>query len=129
MAYPLEITADDLAFNKVVSRSIDFFTSSISSVNGKDQKSTGFYLSQNYPSPFNPGTIISWQLSRKLSGSKVTLKIYDVLGREVVTLVNEEKPAGNYSVKFDASRLSSGMYFYRLQAGNYIQTKKMMLLK
>jgi hypothetical protein len=85
-----------------------------------------FNLSQNYPNPFNPGTTISYQL--KLSGH-VTLKVYDLLGNEVATLVNEEKPAGIYSVVFDAGKLSSGIYLYKLQAGNFVETKKMTLLK
>lgn len=85
-----------------------------------------FKLYQNYPNPFNPSTIISWQSP---VGSWQTLKIYDVLGREVATLVNEEKPVGKYEVNFDASKLSSGVYFYRLQAGSFVSIKKMMVLK
>ena len=87
---------------------------------------TSFSLLQNYPNPFNPSTIISWQLP---ASSYVTLKVYDILGREVATLVNEEKTAGNYKVPFDAKNLASGIYFYRLKAGNYISVKKMILLK
>jgi hypothetical protein len=85
-----------------------------------------FILHQNYPNPFNPRTKISWQspVSRHQ-----TLKIYDVLGNEVANLVNEYKPAGRYEVDFNASSLSSGIYFYKLQAGSFIQTKKMILLK
>ncbi|MBK7631175.1 MAG: T9SS type A sorting domain-containing protein [Ignavibacteriales bacterium] len=85
-----------------------------------------FYLSQNYPNPFNPSTKISWQ--SPIAGNQ-TLKIYDVLGNEVETLVNEYKPAGSYEVEFNASSLSSGIYFYKLQAGEFIQTRKMILLK
>jgi len=89
-----------------------------------------FMLEQNYPNPFNPGTIIGWQLPE---GSKVTLKIYDVLGNEVTTLINEYKPAGRYEVEFNPvsaiGHLASGIYFYRLTAGSYISTKKMILLK
>ncbi|MCK9211828.1 MAG: T9SS type A sorting domain-containing protein [Ignavibacteriaceae bacterium] len=87
---------------------------------------TKFSLSRNYPNPFNPSTTISWQLA---ASSFVTLKVYDVLGKEVATLVNNELQAGTYSVNFDASNLSSGTYFYELRAGNFIQTKKMLLLK
>jgi|WetSurMetagenome_2_1015567.scaffolds.fasta_scaffold16044_1 photosystem II stability/assembly factor-like uncharacterized protein len=86
----------------------------------------GFALDQNFPNPFNPSTIISYQLP--VSGD-VTLKVYDVLGNEVATLVNEEKPAGSYEVKFDATGLSSGIYFYKLQVGSLVETKKMLLLK
>ncbi|GBD91672.1 hypothetical protein BMS3Abin04_02404 [bacterium BMS3Abin04] len=85
-----------------------------------------FELSQNYPNPFNPTTIINYKLSHK---NNVTLKIYDALGNEVTTLVNGVKPAGSYNVKFDASNLASGLYIYRIQAGNFTQQKKMMLLK
>ncbi len=85
-----------------------------------------YHLSQNYPNPFNPTTTISYQLS---AFSRVKLKVYNMLGREVATLVNEEKAPGNYEVKFDGSNLSSGVYFYRMQVGNFTQTKKFVLLK
>jgi len=94
--------------------------------NNSDIKPTNFSLSQNYPNPFNPVTSIKYSVS---SMENVTLKVYDILGNEVVTLVNENKSAGNYDVEFDASKLSSGVYFYRLKAGSFIQTKKMVLLK
>lgn len=87
---------------------------------------TQFYLSQNYPNPFNPTTKIEFQIS---NAGPVSLRIYDILGREVATLINEEKPAGNYEVEFDGGNLSSGVYFYKLQAGDFIQTKKMILLR
>ena len=85
-----------------------------------------FSLNQNYPNPFNPTTTISYDLS---ANSFVTLKVYDILGREVATLVNERENAGTYSVKFDGSRLASGIYFYRLTAGSYISTRKLALMK
>jgi photosystem II stability/assembly factor-like uncharacterized protein len=85
-----------------------------------------FFLSQNYPNPFNPGTKISWQ--SPISGWQ-TLKVYDVLGSEVAVLVNEYKAAGRYDLEFNSSRLSSGVYFYQLRAGNFIDTKKMILMK
>ncbi len=85
-----------------------------------------FSLEQNYPNPFNPGTVISW---KSPVSSRQTLKVYDVLGREVATLVNEYKPAGTYQVEFNASKLPSGIYFYRLNAGSFTQTKKMILIK
>ncbi len=91
---------------------------------------TEYKLEQNYPNPFNPSTKISWQAP--VSGWQ-TLKVYDVLGNEVATLVNEFRPAGSYEVEFKSTvgsnRLANGVYFYRLQAGNYIETKKMILLK
>mgnify|MGYP001399001311 CR=1 FL=1 len=85
-----------------------------------------FLVSQNYPNPFNPSTKISWQ--SPVSGWQ-TLKVYDVLGKEVATLVNEYKPMGRYEVEFDASHLSSGVYFYQLRAGEYVEIKKMILMK
>jgi hypothetical protein len=86
----------------------------------------GFELMQNYPNPFNPTTKISWQSP---VSSWQTLKVYDVLGNEVATLVNEEKEAGYHSIDFNASELPSGVYFYQLKAGSFMETKKMMLLK
>ncbi len=90
-----------------------------------------FVLKQNYPNPFNPTTTIEYSIpnvgSKNLS--PVQLKIYDVLGREITTLVNQRKSPGNYSVKFDASNLPSGTYFYTLRVGNFVSTKKMILMK
>jgi len=83
-------------------------------------------LSQNYPNPFNPSTTIKFELPK---ASIVTLSLYDILGREVSELVNEKKNAGWYEVKFDAAGLSSGVYFYRLRAGDFTQTKRLLLLK
>ena len=85
-----------------------------------------FDLRQNYPNPFNPVTVISFQVPVL---SYVTLKIYDILGREIASLISEEKNAGNYKVKFNGNSLPSGIYFYKLSAGDYFQTKKMLLLK
>jgi len=85
-----------------------------------------FILHQNYPNPFNPRTSISWQ--SPLRGWQ-TLRVYDVIGNEIASLVNEEMPAGRYEVDFDASGLTSGIYFYRLKVGNFVETKKMTLLK
>ncbi|MEP0862183.1 MAG: T9SS type A sorting domain-containing protein [Ignavibacterium sp.] len=88
-----------------------------------------FQLNQNYPNPFNPSTKISWQ--SPVSGY-TTLKVYDVLGKEVATLVNEYRNAGSYEVEFNVGQtfsLSSGIYFYKLQVGEFIQTKKMILAK
>ncbi len=85
-----------------------------------------FGLLQNYPNPFNPTTVISYQLP--VSGH-VKLVVVDMLGREVITLVNDEKSAGNYDVKFDGSRMTSGVYFYKITAGDFSQIKKMTLVK
>ena len=92
-----------------------------------------FSLEQNYPNPFNPSTTIKYTIPNValsgVEGSRVILKIYDVLGNEIATLVNENKPAGNYEVTFDAKNLSSGIYYCKLQAGSFNQTIKMILLK
>ncbi|MBV6421184.1 MAG: hypothetical protein DAHOPDDO_02457 [Ignavibacteriaceae bacterium] len=92
-----------------------------------------FKLEQNYPNPFNPTTTIQYQIPASPNPSKggafVSLKIYDILGSEVVTLVNAEQKPGYYEVEFNASHLASGMYVYRLQAGEYISTKKMLMIK
>jgi hypothetical protein len=94
-----------------------------------------FRLEQNYPNPFNPSTKIKYQIplgfaaSPFSKGGFVTLKVYDILAREVATLVNEEKPVGTYEVTWYAEQLPSGVYFYQLKAGDFISTKKMLLLK
>lgn len=94
---------------------------------------TKFKLGQNYPNPFNPVTVITYALPNHEAGSMnqelVTLKVFNLLGQEVATLVNETQPPGNYSVQWNSSNNPSGMYFYRLQAGNYIETKKLILLR
>ncbi len=94
-----------------------------------------FELSQNYPNPFNPSTKIQYTIAKSPllggdgRGGLVALKVYDILGREVTVLVNEQQKPGYYEVQFNASGLTSGIYFYKLQAGSYIQTKKMLLLR
>jgi photosystem II stability/assembly factor-like uncharacterized protein len=85
-----------------------------------------FSLSQNYPNPFNPVTKINFAIQKQ---GLVTLKVYDMLGREVASLLNETKAAGHYTVEFDASKLSSGIYFYKLQTGSFTSIKKMVLVK
>lgn len=94
---------------------------------------TQYFLEQNYPNPFNPSTVIRYQIPES---GLVSLKVYDLLGREITTLVDEHKPAGSYDVKFDGSKLSSGVYIYQIksstndeQAGNYMDMKKMILIK
>ena len=85
-----------------------------------------YALNQNYPNPFNPNTIISYSIPKP---KFVSIKIYDVLGREIETLVNEERPGGTYKIQFNGSDLSSGIYYYRMQAGSFVETKKLILLK
>jgi hypothetical protein len=100
--------------------------------NNLTKLSSRFKLEQNYPNPFNPSTTIKYSIPVGAnSNSPVQLKIYDILGNEIATLVNETKQSGNYEVKFDAGKygLSSGIYFYQLKAGNFVQTKKLILLK
>jgi enterochelin esterase-like enzyme len=97
-----------------------------SSVAEKEELISTYNLAQNYPNPFNQSTIISYQLA---VGSQVTLKVYDIRGNEVATLVNEEKSAGNYTVLFSGNILSSGVYIYKIQAGSFSETKKFTLMK
>lgn len=85
-----------------------------------------FQLSQNYPNPLNPTTVINYEIPET---GHVSLMIFDILGREVETLINEEKPAGKYEIKFDGTRFASGVYFYQLKSGNFVSTKKLILLK
>lgn len=98
----------------------------ITEVRGEEIHPTAFKLEQNYPNPFNPSTKISWQSP---VNAHQTLKIYDVLGNEVTTLVNEYRSAGNFEIEFNASGLSSGIYFYQLKVGEFISTKKMVLIR
>ena len=85
-----------------------------------------YILEQNYPNPFNPSTVITYELPVL---TIVTLKVYDLIGREVKTLVSDRQSAGIHSVTFNASNLTSGVYFYRLQAGSFTGSRKLLLLK
>jgi hypothetical protein len=98
----------------------------LTSVNSEGTLPASISLEQNYPNPFNPVTKINYSVPQF---GLVTIKVYDVLGKEVATLVNEEKSVGNHQVDFSGYRLSSGVYFYKLQAGSFVETKKMQLLK
>jgi len=95
-------------------------------ISGNVQTPSSYSLFQNYPNPFNPKTVISYQLA---VNSFAKLKVYDILGNEIATLVNEKQNAGSYSVSFDGSNLSSGMYYYKLESGSFTETKKMILIK
>jgi glucuronoarabinoxylan endo-1,4-beta-xylanase len=90
------------------------------------EKPTTFLLEQNFPNPFNPSTTIRFQMP---NDGHVSLKVFDLLGREVATLVNETRTAGVYDEVFNASSLASGIYVYRLQAGDYTASKKLILLR
>lgn len=99
-------------------------------VDDKVLTNTDYKLFQNFPNPFNPSTIITFQVFVQ---SSVSLIVYDIIGNQVATLLNEEKPAGKYTVNFDASNtgklLSSGIYYYKMRAGNFSEIKKMVLIK
>ena len=101
----------------------EIITSVDNSVQNKPER---FSLGQNFPNPFNPSTTIKYSIPKN---SLVRLKVYNILGEEVAILVNEEKPVGTYEVKFNATNLPSGVYFYRLQAGSFVETKKMIIIK
>lgn len=98
----------------------------VTQINGSDIVISDYALFQNYPNPFNPTTTISFQLPE---AGKVALKVYNILGKEVATLINGNKDAGKHSITFDASALSSGVYFYKLEANNFVSTKKLILMK
>ncbi len=112
---------------------IELFYNSLTDVNEEDQFIKDFSLSQNYPNPFNPTTTIKYSLpfqrEMKSTVKNVTLKVYDILGKEIVILVNEIQKSGNHQVSFNGNDLSSGVYFYRLQAGEFTETKKLLLMK
>lgn len=136
-SFPFEVlsmAADKDGYMYVGTNGLYKSQSQITTVSDHELPPTTFTLHQNYPNPFNPSTVISYQLP---VNSVVTLKVFDLLGREVATLVNEEKPAGSYTVQFKGTDLSSGVYFYRMQArqteggqaGNFSQVKKLLLQK
>jgi hypothetical protein len=117
--------------NPVVVRKITIPDSVVSVNTSETSIPTEFKLYQNYPNPFNPSTKIQYSV---ISTQKVTLNVYDILGNEVALLVNEQKQPGTYEVEFNVGQdsspdLSSGIYFYQLKSGNYIETKKMILMK
>ncbi len=105
---------------------VKYFPNEPSAVEQSINNPVGFSLEQNYPNPFNPSTIIKYSIPEL---SKVVIKVYNALGKEITTLVNEEKPAGVYDLKMNAAGLASGVYFYQLRAGDVVQTKKMILLR
>jgi hypothetical protein len=109
--------------NKIWKRNLPRFITDVDDLNFTFYS---FHLEQNYPNPFNPTTSIQYQVS---SNTQVSLKVYDVLGSEVASLVDEYKPAGSYEVIFNATELSSGIYFYKLQTGSLVDSKKMIYLK
>jgi hypothetical protein len=132
---PNEYFEDTLKFVFSFKGGKEYFFSKIIPISGEGHPSavedekilpTKYVLYQNYPNPFNPSTAINYQIP--VAGN-VILKTFDVLGNEVAILVDKYNPAGNYAIVFDASKLSSGIYFYQLKAGEFIETKKMILMK
>ncbi len=123
---PIGITKSGYVFAAVNNKIYKYIDQTTDIKEKHPEISTKYSLGQNYPNPFNPSTTISFSIPQT---QFVTLKVYDMLGREVSTFVSEEKQPGTYEVKFNASNLPSGVYFYRLQAGSFSQTKKLLLLK
>ncbi|MFX1355233.1 MAG: T9SS type A sorting domain-containing protein, partial [Promethearchaeota archaeon] len=105
---------------------IEFTLDNITSIEEPKEISADFELFQNYPNPFNPSTMINYQLPMI---NEVKLCIYNLLGQRVATLVNERKRAGCHQLEWDASNMASGAYLYRLEAGDYVETKKMILMR
>jgi hypothetical protein len=107
--------------------SLDLVTvTSLTGVGNNNQIINSYNLSQNYPNPFNPTTTINFSIPKS---GLVTIKVFDLLGKEVTTLVNDPKVAGTYSVNFDGTNLSSGVYFYKIEANDFVAVKRMMLIK
>ena len=116
----------DYNSNFTSSASFTMTPTDVTSINSNSGTIQNYKLYQNYPNPFNPTTVIKYSVP---IASRVTLKVYNILGSEVATLVNGEKAVGNYSVTFNGSNLASGIYFYQLKAGSFVQTKKLVLMK
>jgi hypothetical protein len=112
--------------DSLIQRILNFFEVPITSIEDELQLPTKFTLMQNYPNPFNPNTKIKYSIPQS---SNVRIKVFDILGNEIETLVNEEKPVGTYELTWYAEGLPSGVYFYQLKAGDFIETKKMVLVK
>ena len=125
-----QVPANDGIFK---SWSISILSNPTTYIDNEDYVPTQLSLYQNYPNPFNPSTKIKYTIPSvtlsEVEGSKVVLKIYDVLGNQVATIVNEEQPAGTYEVQFNAAGLSSGVYYYQIKTNGYLETKKMILIR
>lgn len=130
VGFPFETIYPESKRNLFLSKVISFFESPVRIIEETDNNPTSFQLFQNYPNPFNPSTSIQYQVSRN---SHILLKVYDILGNEVATLVDEYKQAGTYEVEFQSAvgshQLASGVYYYQMKVGEFVQTKKMILLR
>jgi hypothetical protein len=126
MGFPFETVYPEAVRNELMNKLLTFFNAPVSASEKSNSLPKNFSLSQNYPNPFNPSTRISWQLA---VGGNVSLKVYDVLGNEVATLVNGVKSPGYYTVEWNATGFASGVYFYSLNAGNFSAVKKLMVMK
>ena len=122
----LFITVNLFATESEAVSTVGTLSSTATDVKDDNNLPAEYKLEQNHPNPFNPTTTISYALPE---GGNVIIKIYDINGNEIKTLINKAQNAGYYNVTFDASNLSSGLYFYSIISGNFIATKKMMLLK
>ena len=136
LAFPLETTANDTSFNMVIRNADIYFNSPFTAVDDKESASTAIQLYQNYPNPFSISTLIKYSVPGSASnpsadgrGVRIVLKVYNTLGKDIATLVNEEKPPGTYEIYFNASVLPSGIYYYRLTAEKYSDVKKLVVIK
>jgi hypothetical protein len=126
VGFPFETIYPEEERNIFLSKVIAFFQAPVDVSENLNLRPESFQLFQNYPNPFNPSTTISFTIP---NSEKVLLKVFDPLGREVVTLIDGYKSSGKYDVQFNAENFPSGIYFYKLNAGHFVSTKKMILLK
>ena len=126
LAFSFEQVPTEEERDTLMNRTMNWLLDGVTSTGSNNLVVRSFNLEQNYPNPFNPSTTITYSLANE---EHVSLKVYDIMGREVTELVNEDQAVGTYSLDFDASSLASGMYFYKISAGNFVSTKKMILLK
>ena len=124
--YDWSIRAVDAAYVGSILSAGTFQVGTPTSVETKNNLPTKFSLAQNYPNPFNPSTVINYSVAKDVL---VDLRVYNLIGEEIITLVNENKQVGTYTVTYNAMNLSSGVYYYRLKAGSFVETKKMLLIK
>jgi hypothetical protein len=124
---PYGIMEEELVYAKI--NGVEYGTEPLSVNDEHSILPANIALYQNYPNPFNPSTTISFDVPAALRGETVSLRIIDMLGREIRTLVNEPVPPARHTVRFDATGLATGLYFYHIQSGTFVDTKKMMYIK